>query len=267
VERLEAVLEEVDGQYAAALAKSLAPVHAVWDRQLASMSGQEPDITETDADFAGRIAREKTNLEEKRQAELAALRAVAESQRLSQTANIRAQYDDTINTLQTKAWTLRGSAVSLAIGSFDRNARTWPFTVAGKDPVIPMMPMNVVAELSTVADPVAAIRSLDAAVKATALTAEVDWGITRDADNNRYGVDIRAVRVLNLTTNETVVGIQPGQRVAWFTAGKGSSPILAGVGSLVVSTKAGSGEGDVYVDGKKVGSTPLTLKLRGLALR
>jgi hypothetical protein len=265
VERLEAVLREVDGQYAAALQKSLAAANGGWDKQLASMSGEVPDITETDADFAARVARQKTDLESKRQAELSGLKRSAESQRLSQTASIRKQYDETLTTLQTKVWTLRGSAVSLSIGTFDRNARIWPFTVDSRDPTIPIFPVNFVAELGKTADPVAAIRSLDAAVKANALTAELDWGITRDvaqsAANSRYGVDIRAVRVISLTTGAAVVEAKPAQRAAYFAAGKRSTPIQAGVGSLVVVTKAGSGEADVYLDGKKVGTTPLTLKL------
>ena len=261
VERLEAVLKEVDGQYAAALQKSLTAANSTWDKQLASMSGEQPDITETDADFAARISKTKADLESKRRSEIAGMRASAESQRLGQTATIRKQYDDTLRTLQTKVWTLQGSAVALSVGAFDRNARTWPFTVDSTDPAIPMLPVALVAELGKVADPVAAIRSLDAAVKANALAAEIDWGITRDAANKRYNVDIRAVRVINLSTNTAVVGSTPGQRAAYFVAGPRSTPFQPGFGSLKVVASAGVGDGDVYVEGKKLGTTPLTIKL------
>ncbi|MCX7023868.1 MAG: caspase family protein [Spirochaetes bacterium] len=260
VERLEAVLKEVDGQYAAALQKSLDACNAGWDRQLASLSGQQPDITETDPEFNARIAKEKADLQGRRQGELAALRSDAESQRVGQTAAIRKQYDGTLATLQTKVWALRGSAVKLAIGTFDRNARTWPFTVSSADPAVPMFPVAVVAELGAAADPAAAIRGVDAAVKASALAAEVDWGITRDAARARYGVDIRAVRVMNLTTDEAVVEASPAQRAAYFAAGKRAKPTQA-AGSLAVSAGAKDGAGEVFIDGKKAGTTPLTLKL------
>lgn len=261
VDRLEVVLKEVDGQYAAALQKSLNASNAGWDKQLVSMRGEQPDITETDAEFAARISKEKSELEAKRQDELARLRTAAETQRISQTATIRSQYDDTLRSLQTKVWTVTGSGMKLSIGAFDRNTRLWPFTVDSADPTIPMQPVNVVAQLGTASDPRAAILAVDAAVKANALTAEIDWTIKRDLASKRYSIVIYAVRVRNLTNDAVVVEVKPNLLAAYFTAGKRSSPIQAGVGSLVVNTKSGSGEGDVYLDGQKVGTTPLTLKL------
>ena len=62
-----------------------------------------------------------------------------------------------------------------------------------------MVPVNLVANLASAADPRSAILALDAAVKAKALAAEFDWGITRDlaqgAANKRYAIEVRAVRV------------------------------------------------------------------------
>ena len=227
VERLETVLKEVDGQYNAALQKNLDASNGNWDKQLATISGEQPDITETDAEFAARVAKEKSDLQAKRQVELAALRQNIEAQRLSQTATMRKQFDDTLNTLKTKVWTVTGSGVTLAIGTFDRNARTWPFTVASADPSLPMIPVNFVANLSITPDPKAAIVALDTAIKANALAAEIDWGITRDIANKRYAIDIRAVGVRNLTSNEIVAQASPNQRAAYFMAGKRSSPTVA----------------------------------------
>jgi len=229
VERLEVVLKEVDGQYAAALQKSLDASNSGWDKQLASFSGQEPDITETDAEFNARIAKEKSDLEAKRRVELAGLRQNIEAQRLSQTATMRRQYDDTLRTLQTKVWTVTGNGATLTIGTFDRNARTWPFTVGSADPTLPMLPVNLVAQLGNAPDPRAAILALDAAVKANALAAEFDWGITRDTVNKRYAIDIRTVRVRNLTTNEVVAQERPNQRAAYFEAGIATAVIASNV--------------------------------------
>ena len=259
VERLEVVLKEVDGQYAAALAKSLGASNSGWDKQLASLKLEQLDITETDAEFNARIVKEKSDVQGKRQGELAGLRQNIEAQRISQTATMRKQYDDTLRTLQAKAWTVTGSAATLTVGTFDRNARTWPFTVGSADPTVPMVPVNLVAQLGGSSDPKAAILALDAAVKAKALTAEFDWGITRDAGLKRYAIDLRAVRVRNLTSNEVVAQASPNKRAAYFVAGKRFTPVQAGVGSLIVSAKPGSGEGDIYIDGKKAGTTPLKL--------
>jgi uncharacterized caspase-like protein len=253
IERLEAVLKEVDGQYSAALAISLSAANAGWDKQLASLSGQKPDITETDAEFNARIIRERAKVEADRQAELSRLRSSAESQRITQTQSIRKQYDSALRTLETKVWTITGSAAKLTVGEFDRNARLWPFTVDSADPLVPIVPVQVVADLNQASDPRAAILALDNAVKAGALAAEIDWGITRDAANQRYAVDVRAVRVRDLSTSAYVASVWPAQRAAYFTSGKRSSPTAAR-GTLQVTSK--SGVADVYLDGVLVGKTP-----------
>jgi uncharacterized caspase-like protein len=255
LERLEVVLKEVDGQYAAALSTSLSSSNAGYDKQLASLSGQKPDITETDAEFKARVAKEKAKLEADRKAELARLRTSAESQRLAQTRAMRKQYDDTLRTLQTKVWTITGSGAVLSAGAFDRNTRLWPFTVASADPLVPMVPVQVVADLNTAPDPKAAILALDTAVKAGALIAEIDWGITRDMANRRYAVDVLAVRVRNLTTTAVVAEASPSQRIGYFTAGKRDKPIPSRGPLQVLSTQ---GVGDVYVDGVLMGKTPYT---------
>ena len=227
VERLEGVSNEVDDQYTAALQKSLDASISGWDKQLAVLMAEHPDITETDAEFAARVAKEKSDLESKRQTEMTSLRSNIEAQRISQTAAMRQQYDDTLNTLQTKVWTVTGSSAALTIGTFDRNARTWPFIVDSADPTVPMLPVNLFTNLAAAPDPRAAIIALDTAVKANALAAEFDWGITRDTANKRYAIDIRAVRVRNLTSNEVVAQASPNQRAAYFVAGKRSSPTAA----------------------------------------
>ena len=253
LERLEVVLTEVDGQYAATLARSLEAANAGWDKQLVSLNAQKPEMIETDAEFNARISKDRADLQAKRQAELASLRSSAESQRISQTQAMRTQFNDTLRTLQTKVWTISGSAARLTIGDFDRNARTWPFSVSSADPYVPMVPVPLTAELAKAADPRAAILALDAAVKAGALAAEIDWGITRDTANKRYAVDVRAVRVRNLTSNGVVASASPSQRVAYFVAGQRANPVAAHGPLSITSTQ---GVGDVFVDGVAMGKTP-----------
>jgi uncharacterized caspase-like protein len=255
VERLEVVLREVDGQYTDALARSLAASNEGWNRQLVSINAQKPDIIETDAEFNARITRERQELERGRQAELGKLREAAESQRLAQTQSMRSQFNDTLRTLQTRVWTITGSAAVLTVGHFDRNARTWPFSVSSTDLLLPMLPVSLIADLNKSPDPRVAILALDAAVKAGALVAELDWGIIRDAANRRYIVDVRTVRVRNLTTNEVVASANLGQRVAYFTVGKRSN-LTPASGTLSVTTTVTDTEGELYVDGVNFGPLP-----------
>jgi hypothetical protein len=123
-----------------------------------------------------------------------------------------------------------------------------------------MVPVPLVVNLGTASDSKAAILALDTAVKANALAAEFDWGITRDVANKRYAIDIRAVRVRNLTTNDVVAQLSPNQRAAYFVVGKRTTP-LASSGTLTVSGNAKDGAGDVYIDGMKVGTLPFSSKM------
>jgi len=128
--------------------------------------------------------------------------------------------------------------------------------VESTDKMIPMYPITVTAQLAKTADPVASIKSLDAAVKANALSAEIDWGITREANDKRYGLDIRSVRVRNLTSNQVVAEQRPNQRVANFQAGHRATPAQTW-GTLVINTDTA----DVFLNDRKVGIAPLSLYL------
>jgi hypothetical protein len=174
---------------------------------------------------------------------------------------MRKQFDDTLGSLQNKVWTVAGKGAVLSIGTFDRNAKTWPFTVSSADPTVPMLPVNLVAQLGVAPDPKAAILALDAAVKANALSAEFDWGITRDTENTRYGIDIRAVRVRNLSTNAVVAQIKQNQRTAYFTVGKRTSPTEEAGTLIVISDEAKNGIADLFIDGIRVGTLPFIVKM------
>jgi uncharacterized caspase-like protein len=263
VERLEAVLQDVDDQYAIALQKSLSALNASFGQQLAALTDKEPDITETDAEFTARITREKQALTSAHENDRSRMMADAEALRNSQTASMRRQLDNTLTALKNTTWTITGSAVALEVGEFDRNERTWPFTVESRDPVVPMLPVVLVAQLNTAPDPAAAIRELDTAVKAEALAAEVDWGITRVPSRQCYGLDIRSVRVRNLATNSVVVERRLERRSAHFTAGKRTQSMAPNWGELVLTCKGSAAKlAEVKVEGEGL-EQPLRVTVPG----
>jgi uncharacterized caspase-like protein len=260
VERLEAALMQMDRQYAAALEKSLKASGSGHGRELAAIKTAKPDMTETDAEFADRQARERADFAARRSAEEDSLRRDFEAQRVAQTAAIRAQHGEALAALQTRVWTAAGRGARLEIGDFDRNARTWSFVVRSADPAIPSMPVNLVARLGAAPDPRAAILALDAAVKADALAAEIDWGIRRDAGNKRYAIELRAVRVRNLTSDGVVAEVRTNRQAAYFVPGKRAKAVPA-LGYLRVTTALGSGAAKVLIDGAYVGMTPRRIKM------
>jgi len=167
------------------------PALAAARAQAALLSGQKPDITETNAMFTARAAAERSDLDSRRGAELAELRATAGDRRIAQTREIRAQFDGTIRTLQAKTWISTGKNVSLRIGEFDRDSRLWPLTIESADPGLPFLPIALVADLNKASDPIASIRSLDAAVKAQALASprELSLPATLKLAPGSYSID------------------------------------------------------------------------------
>ena len=234
VERLEAALAEVDAQFASAKVTSLAASKAAYEKQEASLSAEKPSITESDAEFSQRMSRELQARQTAHERELADIVSRAELQRLLQTKSIRTQYEATKTTLYGRTWTITGQALEVVVGEFDRNSKTWPLTVLSREPSLPFLPRTYVKDLSRAPNPAGAILALDAAVKANALVAEADWGITAKSGTS-YSAVLRQLRVRNLATGEVVVASDQTEPVFSFLPGERTQPTL---GRLVV--KSGS---------------------------
>jgi len=228
IEKLDAVLKEIDGQYAAALAKGLAGINATWDKQRDAAEAEKPKITETDDEFAARRTKDRNSLEAKRQAELNQLKASTDKQRLTQTASIRQQLTTAVNTLQSKVWTNAGRSVSLTPGEFDRNTRKWPLTIQSNDPLVPFGPWDMVVDLNRSAKTDEAILAMDTAVKANALTASINWSVRRNMTSGRYSLIVKDIRVTDLTRG-TETRVDLDKRMAWFgKKGRTDSLVLSG---------------------------------------
>ena len=218
----------------------------------------KPDIWESDGDFKSRIQNEKAVLQREIDTAVSARRQELEGEQARQTQSMRRQYEDALSTLNQKTWTLQGQAVRLTLGEYDRNARTWPFTVNSADPGVPMAAMQVVADLSQARDLRQAVIDLDTAVKAGALAGKIDWALRRNRDKGWYEVIVRSVAVQNLTTGTPVASWQGQNFVAYFTPSNRLSPRRLEATLRLSSPSSGA---RAFTEGRDLGALPLTLTL------
>ncbi len=260
IERLETVINEVTGEYASVWKKVEPAIRNSYAAKWAAFEAAKPELWETDAEFAARIDKEKAGLQADIEAAVAQRKKELDADEELQIGNIRKQYAETINMLESRTWVLQGSAVTLRIGKYDRNARKWPFTVASADPSVPLPETQLYADLNKSADIKQDVLALESAIDAKALVPELEWRILRDDEKKRYVIVIKYICVRNILSNE-VVAENPDQiRIAFFTKENRKNP-TSGFGTLILRTKLGSGKAFVRINNSDVGETPLRLKL------
>ena len=257
INRLEGVLNEVNTQYATLIREAEQGIRRNFAPQFASINRAEPEIWETDAEFRARNQRERSALEATQNEEVRTRQDEIRDEQNSQTESIRGQLEQALNTLETKRWTLVGSAVQVVPGEFDRNERTWPFRVQSRDARVPFGPVTVVAGLGSTANPQQAIIDLNNAVQAGAITGEITWRIARNTTDRRYEIRITDVTVRNLSTNEPVVTQRREVFAGVVAFGLPMSRVRTAAGRLTISSSVPGGT--LFLNGTELGKLPQTI--------
>jgi uncharacterized caspase-like protein len=238
IERLEKVLGEVEAEYDAAWRDSEREIKASYSPRYTAFTSAEPEIWETDEEFAARIARERASLDREVNRMVSTRKEEAEAQKAAQTASIRQQLQDALSTLSRKRWTLSGNDVALDVGAYDRNERTWPFTVRSLSAAVPVPGYRVVTSFTNTGTLKDDLVALDSAVKAGALAAEIEWRIDRKQEQvgggyygyagttvTKYYVVLQRIMVKDITAdNASVAAKWISTPVASFQPGKRSEP-------------------------------------------
>jgi len=257
IERLDGVLNEVNTQYAALIREAEQGIHRSFQPQFASLDNAEPEIWETDEEFRARIQRERTALQNTQNQEVSARRDEIRAEQSRQSQSIREQLNQTLSTLQARRWTLVGSAVHVESGVFDRNERSWLFSVQSRDAKVPFGPVTLVAQLRTAANPQQAIVDVNNAVQAGAITGEITWRIERNTEDRRYEIRVTEVTVRNLSTNESVV-TQRRESIAGVVAfGQRMERVRNAEGKLTIDSNYPGGM--LFLHGTEVGRLPQTI--------
>jgi len=227
IERLENVLSEVEAEYDAAWRESEREIRASFNQRLTALTEAEPEIWETDEEFKARISWERSDLNREIETVVSRRKSEAEANKAAQTASIRTQLNDALGALSRRSWTLTGSEVELTVGEYDRNRRTWHFTVRSLSPSVPLPEWLVVKEFTNNATLRDDLVKLDAAVKAGALAGEIEWGINRKLEEEgvKYYVVLMRIIIRDITSSGAPVLTQGlSKPVAAFQPGKRSEP-------------------------------------------
>jgi len=219
IERLEAVIEEVTGEYASVWKKVEMAIRNSYAAKWAAFEAAKPELWETDAEFQARIKKERADLQASIEAAVAQRKKELDADEELQIGSIRKQYADTIKMLESRTWVLQGSAVSLRIGEYDRNARKWFFTIISADPAVPVPETQLYADLNKSADIKQDVLALDAAVKANALAGRIEWGIQRHKIKGLYTVILKRISVIDLVSGKEVASLAQNQELGYFRSG------------------------------------------------
>jgi len=238
IERLRKALADIRAQYASALAKSTAAVQASAQKQKVSLQSLKPTMFETDQEFRDSIVRKSNLLEQDTVDQLEALRVANQRQLGDQTNSLEAQLQANLARLNSSTWTIRGSKAKLEIGEFDRNGRKWALKLRAEESGMPAQTFDLTIDFNRSSDPKAAILAMDSAVKAKALTGELDWGITYDASKNRYYVVAKQARAIEVVSASIVSQSDlTARRIAYFD-GSGRARSLRAVPDIQAKLSA-----------------------------
>jgi sulfatase modifying factor 1 len=257
IERLEAVIDEVSGEYASVWKKVEPAIRNSYAAKCAALETAKPELWETDAEFAARIKKEKADLQADIEAAVAQRKKELDADEELQIGSIRKQYADTIKILENRTWILQGSAVNLRIGEYDRNARKWLFTIASADPSVPVSETQLYSDLNKSADIKQDVLALDAAVKANALAGRIEWGIKKYVKKDWYTVILKRIAVTDLVSGKDVATLRSSANLGYFAAGERLS-VAKGAWVSIKSKYFGAA---VYEQGRKLGDIPCDILL------
>jgi len=261
VERLRTAVAEIRGQFDLSRQEAERGIRAGFEPLFAVFAKAEPELWETDAEFAQRVRTDKTKLEADRNATLANRKTALDSEETRQTAGLQSQLDKAISTLEGKTWSLPASQVRVEPGTYDRNARLWPIKITSLDPIIEAEE-TIIIDFSKSTDLRTELTAFDRAVKANALAGEIGWGIRGDPANKRYFLVLRTLAVRNLETGEVVATSSPRKDLAHFTAGNRSSALSLTKAYVDFSVPSSELSAMVQVDGQTLGTTPLATRIK-----
>ena len=261
VERLRTAVAEIRGQFDLSRQEAERGIRAGFEPLFAVFAKAEPELWETDAEFAQRVRTDKTKLEADRSATLANRKTALDSEETRQTAGLQSQLDKAIAVLEGKTWSLPASQVRVEPGTYDRNTRLWPIQITSLDPLIEAEE-TIIIDFSKSADLRTELTAFDRAVKANALAGEIGWGIRGDPPNKRYFLVLRSLAVRNLETGKAVATASPRKDLAHFTAGNRSAALSLTKADVDFSVPSGELPATVYVNGQALGTTPLATRFQ-----
>ena len=221
INALEKALKEIGDRYEAIKRdgeKGIAAVYVHKAEALKVSLVMEP--WENDRDFAERVTATYSGLDSQKMAELISYSVSVATERAGQEkvlkdslAKVEAQFSSTI-------YTQGGASLAVSAGSFDRDAKFWPITVRSTTSDFSFR-AELRYSIALAPDIGAVYRAFDAACKAGALAAEVDYSYLRQRGADYVPAMAIIVRIKDLTTGKAVISEPYSVPLFWLVS---SSP-------------------------------------------
>ena len=254
---LESALSEIAKRYAAAALQAEADIRRFYVGKVIELGKQKADPWESDDEFKVRIAKEQKALDSARDAEISARKSSLSTEQGANETELRARLEKAERDLAGKTYTVKGQAVSVLYGAFDREKKAWPVAVSSKDPIL-LYSAALSHDLSQASDLKTAYTAVDTALKAGALAGEMDYGISRLPGSDRFLAVVKEVRVRDLTTAGVVLRSTPNVGLYVMSAAAPEKRTWL-IGTLSVTTSPSGAR--VEEGGRYLGTTPLQIEI------
>ena len=194
---------------------------------------------ENDKDFSERTKGAYADLDKQKGDELSAYKASMDAEEAGQEKGLKEQLATVSSQFASTVYTQTGSSLAVSAGAFDRDAKCWPIQVKSTAPDF-YFQAELRYGIASAPDIGAAYRAFDTALKAQAVTAEVDYSYERESGDDFVPAVARTVRLKDLTTGKTIYS-EPNDSTLFYLSDESpgqrlSPPILKVRGALEGTT-------------------------------
>ncbi len=201
IEELADILAEIDGQFEDAWEAVKVSIQQSYSKQLKGFNQAKPEIWESDKEFAARIEKEKTGVQDEIETNLTDARREMDIDKDEQTMEIEAAYTTAVDSLHSTIWEYKTGDLLLEFEEYNRDAKQWPFTIGSRIPEIPLPELMLALDFQTASRE--DLIAFDEAVKADALNLELSTRIIRK-EKGKYDLKLNGLRIRNLLDSEIV---------------------------------------------------------------
>lgn len=194
---------------------------------------------ENDKEFSDRTKGAYAALERQKSDELSAYSASVGIEKTEQEKGLKEQLAKVSSQFASTVYTQAGSSIVITVGSFDRDAKYWPIQVQSSAPDF-YFRTDLRYSIASAPDIGAAYRAFDTALKAGAVTAEIDYFYDRKPGEEFVPAITKAIRLKDLTTGKTIFS-EPNDSLLFYLSNESpgqrlSPPILRVSGALEGTT-------------------------------
>jgi formylglycine-generating enzyme required for sulfatase activity len=255
IELLSKALADIDSRYAKVRQEGLSDLGALHKTETeAALAGLSLDPWENDAEYAVRRAGVVASMEARSRGEPSVYERALGAEIVAVRDGIAALLATERSTLGSTDFTIGGPDLRVTVGSFDRNAKTWPITVESTDPAMPFR-TEFEHSIKGAKDLSIAWRAFTTVIDTGALAVRIEYCLVRPESAGVYKASSRTIVLYNSRTGEKLVE-KIGTRRIFDLAPSEPDKRLFLSGLHIESAIAGT---TVKLDGRDLGDCPMDI--------